>query len=261
MLQHLFLVAALAVAPVALAQSDEADDLDAKSAVTFPQVRDVNLNRELVSREVAPARYGAVLGWGQAITLSATQQGHPASVEIDYLYLLKQDPLTGRVTAVQGAALTFDHPIIYNTEGKLYERLNSTGNLCWMCTDRGTIPSVATNGVVTINVATMPAFVPHWWTARVNVDANTRYFVEARFRVNGMAAMQFGVDFWVDRCLDGGPCTPGSAYDEHRCQTANPCESWASRWIGDTGGQFITMLAVFAQPPEKVKCSRQVSTE
>jgi hypothetical protein len=221
-----------------LAQAQPAEE---KSRVTLPQVTQVIVPGSLMSRAKPPARYGAVLGWGQAVTLSASQTA-TAKLEIDTMQLIEQNPTTGLLAPQPGAVLNFDMPIAFRSQGELYNRLCPDGtynNACWFQGATTTIPSSASGGVVTIDLSTMPTKVPHFWTSRVPARQGSAYWLIVTFRVTGAGAAQFGVDYWLTQSADY------TTFDEH-CERidspANNCEAWVSNWIGDTDGQFVTVL-------------------
>lgn len=245
--------AALFFAAAAFAQNPR-EDVE-KSRVTMPAVQQVIVPGLLMSHAAIPSRYHAALGWAQAVTLSTTQTG-TARVEMDSMVLLEQNPSTGLITPAPGAQLSFDQPLAFGSQGELYNRVCSDGsfrNECWFANGTTTIPSTASGGVVTIDVASIPTKVPHWWTPRANATPGALYWLQATFRVTGGAAIQFGVDYWLDTCSSQAQCAPFSPYDNATCVTANPCEAWVSNWIGDTGGQFVTVLFPLNMPAPVVQ--------
>ena len=200
---------------------------------------DVMTNRQKVDFATAPSRYKAVLGWAQAVTLSKSQVGGTAALEMDYLRLVEEtNPALGIVMPM--AEASFDSPSLHlicilpggRCDGALYERDP------WYGSDSHVemFNSTVANGTLQIDVSQTPNKVAHWWTPRVAETApGRRYYLEARFRITGKAALQLGVDYWVDVGSSyNGPqnvgCTNGS----------NNCQAWASNWFGDTGGVFVT---------------------
>jgi hypothetical protein len=89
------------------------------------------------------------------------------------------------------------------------------------------------NGLLRIDLASTPSLIAHWWTPRGTAVAGKRYVVEARYRVTGQAAIQFGIDYWRTKSA------PYAGWDP-TCSSSNNCEAWVSGWVGDTGGQFVT---------------------
>ncbi|MDE2059901.1 MAG: hypothetical protein KGL31_13685 [candidate division NC10 bacterium] len=182
-----------------------------------------------------PRGYLAVLAWANAMTVSASHQpGTTASVEIDYIRILEEDVSTGQLTAVAGASEEYSQSRapLSSGEGALWVRVPR----CASGSSSRTISSSrVSGGVLGIDLASTPGDYAHWWTPRGDIAPFTsgkRYLVESRFRVNGGAALQFGLDYWRTKTIDY------NGYDV-TCVTSNNCEAWVSAWFGDTQGAFI----------------------
>ena len=182
-----------------------------------------------------PPGYLAVLAWAQAMTVSPTHQASAAaSIEIDYLRVLEQDVAAGQLSLVTDATEEYSEPraTLSSGEGALWARAPR-------CAPGSSSTTISTSrvsgGILSIDLAAIPNNYAHWWTPRGTVVpfiTGKRYLVEARFRVNGAAALQFGLDYWRNKSIGY------NGYDV-TCAASNNCEAWVSAWIGDTKGAFV----------------------
>jgi hypothetical protein len=175
-----------------------------------------------------------MLIWAQAATLKSDQTvSTQALVTIDYWKIIENVGSTKNII--------YEEHYDYNTvktftvdEAGLYCRFPK-----WFdpsCNDQHSIAynMSAINSFLTINVSQTPDNIIHWWTPRQTIRPNASYSVEARLKVEGSTAIQFGLDYW--RTL-----TSSYNWYDANCLTSNNCEAWITDWIGDTKGQFITV--------------------
>lgn len=180
-----------------------------------------------------PKGYEAAVIWFQAVTISASHSGAidgPAKVIIDYERVIEKQP-DNTENVVYERKYGWDNRPLSSAEGGLYLRRPWFGGNDY---HEPMSNSLIDGGLLTIDVATRPQRVAHWWTDRVSVTPGSRYFAEVRFEVVGMAAIQLGSDWW--RTLDA----PYAGYDA-TCKRSNNCEAWVSGWYENTDGDFITV--------------------
>lgn len=186
-------------------------------------------SQQTVTNRYAPTGFNAVVGWVQAATLTKTQTGVPATIEVDYMRLIEDDPVTGTtvlsdvnydVAAPQGLTIN---------QGGLYDRSPT-----WFANNDHHVAmtnSTIQNGTLTIDVSATPDNIPHWWTDRKNCKTTATYYLEMRVRITGQVGLQLGGDFWTTLT------SPWAGYN------VNNREYFASDWYGDTNGQFIVIRA------------------
>lgn len=193
---------------------------------------DAPIRSQHVAYATAPPGYSHVLAWAQATTLAASASGQPAGVEIDYMRLLEENPMTGARKTLVELNFNVDRP---SCDGNGCEGGNFVRRP-WYGNGGASVPmsnSALSGGSLRIDLARAPDRVAHWWTPRAAAAPGARYLVEARYRVIGAAALQFGSDWWR------GANSPYAGYDA-TCQRSNNCEAWLGHWVGDTGGEFVT---------------------
>lgn len=190
------------------------------------------LTAQRIAYATAPPRFTHVLAWAQATTLTATAPAAAATVEIDFMRLIEENPGDGSLKVV--AELGFDHDRPgcdgVGCEGANYVRTP------WYGAGGASVAmgnAVIAGGRLQIDLARVPDRIAHWWTPRVAVKPGMRYLVESSYRVSGKAALEFGVDYWV------GAATYYNGYDA-TCASSNNCEAFVSDWAGDTSGAFVT---------------------
>lgn len=223
----------LCVTVVASGCGGGSSEIAPSSGVVFPSDA---CTREQALRTFAnapPPGYTAVIAWANAMTLASDQSNTElASVEIEYLDLLEEDTATGEVKAVIGAKEGYDiaRSPIGTGEGALFAR---TPRCSPGASSEVIAHSAVLNGVLKIELQATPNQYAHWWGNKVDLEPGRRYLVEAKFKVTGKAAIQFGVDWWRTKS------SLYTIYDE-TCVKSNNCEAWVSNWFGDTGGVFVT---------------------
>jgi hypothetical protein len=90
------------------------------------------------------------------------------------------------------------------------------------------------NAELLIDLAPHSQQIAHVWTPRFAVSPGDIVLVRARVKVEGLARLEFGVDFWRDFDVEY------NFFDEF-CRDTHNCEAWVSDWIGDTHGEFVTV--------------------
>ena len=194
-------------------------------------------HREILRRVTPPARFSSVVGWMQAATLSKNQQGEMARIVVDYMKLIEKNANgSERIVYEEDYNISSPRPLACEPtycEGGLYSRSPR-----WFYTDDHApiYNSEIRGGLLIVDASVTPDNILHWWTTRVDCRANSRYFLEARVKIEGKVGLQLGSDYWVDKY------SPWNGYDQH-CEGVNNCEAWISDWFGDTDGQFITIKA------------------
>jgi hypothetical protein len=170
--------------------------------------------------------------------------GSPATVEVDYIRVVEESSIFGvspmgqQVVAGAAEEYSVSRGALTLDEGKLWPRTTP----CPAGDTRTPISASSVSfGVLRVDLNMMPTTRAHWWTGRGTMNPPNsppgakRYFVEARFRVNGAAAIQFGLDYW--RTLSAPYIND---FDPNCSTRVNNCEAFVSSWIGDTKGEFIT---------------------
>lgn len=131
-------------------------------------------------------------------------------------------------------------------------RRERDGQLCWYSwcvsgqkpSDEGMVPmtngQIGADSILSINAATEPKFVSHWWTQsgeevphpRSRTSQGYRYYIEVEIYTVGDAVFRIGADRYIE--TEGGrrfPCTrlEGNAESEG-------CERFFSNWFRSVTG-------------------------
>lgn len=188
--------------------------------------------QQTITNRYLPADFstnGAIMGTAQIATLSKTQSGVPATVEVDYMRLIEDDPITGtKVLAENHYDVASPQGLSIN-QGALYDR-----SPVWYGYTDNHVPmfnSSIQNSVLKIDMSVAPDNIGHWWTERKPCKQGATYYFEMRVKISGKVGLQVGADFWKDM-------TSSWAGDN-----VNNREYFSSDWFGDTNGQYIVIRA------------------
>lgn len=184
---------------------------------------------QVVTNRFPPSGYNAVVAWAQAATLSKTQTGVSAKIEVDYMRLVEEDPITGITILAEETYNATTPQILSINQGALYDRTPS-----WFANDDHHVlmtNSIIQNGLLSIDVSQSPDNIAHWWTSRAISKPTATYYVEMRVRITGQVGLQLGGDFWTTLT------SPWAGYN------VNNREYFASDWYGDTNGQYVVIKA------------------
>lgn len=211
---------------------------DAASAIS--SVPDNATWREETIRNPMPKDYKSVLIWFQAVTISSSikESINNSRVVIDYEKVIEKHPDGSEKTVYRRNYDGASHSLPRESGG-LYLRNPWFGGNDY---NEKMTNSFIRDGNFTIEVGQKPNRVAHWWTDRVSADSKNKYLLEIRYRVDGMAALQFGSDWWRDQNVNN----IGGSED---CTKLNNCEAWVSGWFENTGGKFVTVKVPFGDKP------------
>jgi hypothetical protein len=183
--------------------------------------------QQTITNRYLPADFSAIMGTAHIATMSKNQAGAVATIEVDYMRLIEDDPATGtKVLAENHYDIDSTQGLSIN-QGALYDR-----SPVWYGNDDHHVPmtnSSIQNSVLKIDMSTTPDNIAHWWTDRKPCKQGATYYVEMRVKITGQVGLQFGADFWRDM-------TSSWAGDN-----VNNREYFNSDWYGDTNGQFIVV--------------------
>ncbi len=187
--------------------------------------------KETIHYATAPQGFEAVLGWFQVATMKIDHDPSvAATIEVDWQRLIAIAPDGTRTVVYEE---NFDtNGQLPATDGGLFLREPE-----WFPEGNYNEPITNSNisgGMLIINIGATPNRIAHWWTDRVDVNANYKYAVEVRVRITGDLMFQIGSDYWRNLNVDY------NRYDS-TCQTSNNCEAWVSDWYGDTNDQFVVI--------------------
>lgn len=192
--------------------------------------------REVIKQEYRSAEwmtdkgFDHVVGMLNAVTVYPCERSQPATVEIQRMELVRFKPEGGFVTE---ASFRFDGESTIKLDGAQFKRYPE-----WFVSGKPVLQKPVlrlTGGVLSINLKPIPESIVHMWTdPRVKAAPGARYGIIAVVKVEGDARLQFGMDYWRGG-LDYNGWSEG-------CVTSNNCEAWLSDWIGDTKGQYQTVL-------------------
>jgi len=186
--------------------------------------------QQTITNRYLPADFGtngAIMATAQVATLSKTQSEVPATVEVDYMRLIEDDPITGtKILAESHYDIASPQGLTIN-QGALYDR----SPVWYGYTDKHVpmLNSSIQNSVLKIDMSSTPDNIGHWWTDRTPSKQGATYYVEMRVKISGKVSLQAGADFWKDM-------TSSWAGDN-----VNNREYFSSDWYGDTNGQYIVI--------------------
>ncbi len=190
--------------------------------------------RQAIRRDTPPQGYQAIVIWAQTATLKGKQaREETAFVTIDYWKMIEETSSGARTIYQEG--YDQDQSRFSVDEAGLYVRYPSWFDLLSNDSHGPATNMRAEMGSLRIDVSMTPDRIVHWWMKeRQLVRPGATYAVEIRLRVDGKAAVQLGSDYWRNLTIGY------NRYDE-TCRDSNNCEAWVSEWIGDTGGEFLTV--------------------
>jgi hypothetical protein len=165
----------------------------------------------------------------QVATLSKTQSGVPATIDVDYMRLIEEGPITGTKILAENHYDIASPQGLSNNQGALYDR-----SPVWYGYTDNHVPmlnSSIQNSVLKIDMSSTPDNIGHWWIDRKPCKQGATYYVEMRVKISGKIGLQIGADFWKDM-------TSSWAGDN-----INNREYFSSDWYGDTKGQYIVIRA------------------
>jgi len=190
---------------------------------------------ETIRRDIPIQGYAALVIWAQAATLRSDQPlTELALVTVDYMEVIE-------IVNKDSSVIFSEH---YKYQNPKYFTTNEAGLYCrypkWFdtgCNDEhsGVVNMVAYNDFLTLDISQTPTNIVHWWAPKLNYRQGAKYCVRARLKIEGKTAVQFGMDYW--RTLNSG----FNGYD-FSCETSNNCEAWITDWVGETKGEFVTVV-------------------
>jgi hypothetical protein len=78
--------------------------------------------QQIITNRYLPTNFTAIMGTAQAATLTKTQSGVPAKIEVDYMRLIEDDPTSG-LTVLADNHYDIAVPLgLPSTQGALYDR-------------------------------------------------------------------------------------------------------------------------------------------
>jgi hypothetical protein len=190
--------------------------------------------KQTIRRDTPVNGFAAIAPWAQAATLKVNQSlADTAVIEIDYWSIYEIVNGSEKLVYTEGYDYSYIKTFSTNEAG-LYCRMPS-----WFDTSCHDQHSIASNmaaymGTLVIDVAKTPNNIVHWWTPKLVCVPNANYLIEARVKITGKTALQFGLDYWRTLTADFTVFDPD-------CILSNNCEAWISDWILPTQGEFITV--------------------
>ncbi|MDD4308993.1 MAG: hypothetical protein PHO32_01300 [Candidatus Cloacimonetes bacterium] len=172
---------------------------------------------ETLKEMVLPTDLQVPTPWVAAATVIPGQQ-NDGYVEVDWMKLLD---LSNNSLVV--------NELHYDNSGSVPSGLGGLYNR-WFTSDvhNDMTNGYISNGLLHINVGSMPDNVSHWWLPRVWGIPGHRYALQMRVKIHGFIGIQLGCDYW------------GNLTDvDFNFQR----EAWLSDWYGDTNGEFIEITS------------------
>jgi hypothetical protein len=189
---------------------------------------------QTIRRDTPVNGFAAIALWAQVATLEVNQSlSDTAVIEIDYWKII--EVLNGKESEIYFENYDYSYVKKFSIdEAGLYCRFPS-----WFDTSCHDFHSQvknmsAYNGLLTIDVAQTPDSIIHWWTPKLLYKTGAQYIIEAKVKITGKTALQFGMDYW--RTL-----TAGFNVFDPDCIVSNNCEAWISDWVLPTQGEFKTV--------------------
>lgn len=195
--------------------------------------------RETVKDEYRPPEkmsrrgFDYLLGMWNAVTIYPCDRSRPATIEIKNFEIVRLDAVTGR--------LITEFSVRFGGNGGS----SFAGGGQWKRSPEWFIsgqperqPTVVSTreGIFRVDLKSIPEAIVHMWTDRIPAVPGDSYGIRAEVRVVGDARLQLAMDYWKGRDSQPLPWAED-------CQGMNHCEAWLGDWIGDTKGEFITVLS------------------
>lgn len=226
------------LASLAFAGAASAQSLTRPCSSTLPDVTippDAVHPVEVIQPEYQPPQRMANLGFDHVVATVNVVTTYPCSrgigsmVEIQYLHLIRYDPLTRVRTIEQTVRAGTANTLVGGTwyREPVWFQGGQPDPQPWLTWNN--------NGNFAVSVESAPLGVYHWWShPRIRMLAGYPYFIEARIRVIGDTRVQLGLDYWR------GAATVYNGYSDG-CVNSNNCEAYQGPWIGPTNGKFVTV--------------------
>lgn len=187
--------------------------------------------KQNINEFIPEERYHSLVAWAQIATKykERSKTTNTCLAIIDYLKVIEVDR-------------SGEEKIVYQDDYEQARDLEDSGLFIrgeqWFANDERDITrnAVFGDGSYLIDACQEPNKVVHWWTDRIERNPESKYFVEARFKIKAPASLQLGIDYWLDGVA------PYNGYDKF-CTASNNCQYMVSRWFGDTDNKFITVRA------------------
>lgn len=196
--------------------------------------------QETIQREYRPPKkmaereFDHLVGMLNAVTVYPCDSGRPALIEFQSFEIVRLDPATGKL--VVETTMKFGQ----SGGGTMFSGMQFKRKPEWFISgtaDRQPAVMSQKSGVFVIDLKSVSENIVHLWSdPRTKAAPGHAYGVRAKVRITGDARLQFGMDYW--KGLD-------SAYNgwSEACAKSNNCEAWLGDWLGDTKGEFITVVS------------------
>lgn len=185
------------------------------------------------AKKMAERQFNHLVGMWNAVTAYPCDRGRPATIEFQEFEVVRLDPSTGKL--IPELSLRFDGSGGSSFDGGGQWHRSPE----WFISgqpDRQPTVANADNGVFRVDLRSIPKAIVHMWTSRTPAVAGHVYGIRAKVRVTGDARLQLAMDYWKGRDSEPLPWAED-------CRGMNHCEAWLGNWIGDTAGQFVTVVS------------------
>lgn len=206
----------------------------------FPE-ETVHARKYIPAQKMADRGFDHVVGMWNAVTAHPCDRGRLATIEFRKFEVVRLDPSTGKL--VPELALRFDGSggSSFGGGGQ-WKRLPE-----WFVSGQPERqPTVARTegGVFRVDLKSIPENILHMWTDRIKAVPGHVYGIRMEVRLTGDARLQPAMDFWRGAGSDWTGWSPDCVKPTlDKGVLPNNCEAFLGGWIGDTGGQFVTIIS------------------
>jgi hypothetical protein len=199
----------------------------------------VHARKYIPAQKMADRGFDHVVGMWNAVTAHPCDRGRPAVIEFRRFEVVRLDKASGKL--VPELTLTFDGTSAFGGGGQ-WKRLPE-----WFISGQPERqPTVASmkGGVFRVDLKSIPENILHMWTDRIKAAPGHIYGVRMQVRITGDARLQPAMDFWRGAGSEWTGWSPDCVKPTlDKGVAPNNCEAFLGDWIGDTKGEFITVVS------------------
>jgi len=205
----------------------------------FPE-ETVNAVKYRPAKKMADRGFDHLVGMLNAVTVYPCDRSRPATIEFESFEVVRLDAATNRL--VPELTLRFDGSTGSSFGGGGQWKRSPE----WFISgqpDRQPMAISMTKHVFRADLKSIPENILHLWTDRIKAVPGANYGVRAKVRITGDARLQLAMDYWRGASSGHTGWSPDCVQPTDSGARPNNCEAWLGEWIGDTGGEFVTIVS------------------
>lgn len=191
------------------------------------------------AKKMADRGFDHLLGMWNAATAYPCDRSRPATIEFHEFELVRLDPKSGQLIVAHTLRFDGSGPAFAGSDQYKRQPMWFVSGLA----DHQPTVSQTKGGAFVIDLKSISTSILHGWTNRIKAEPGQVYGIRAKVRITGDARLQLAMDYWRGSSSDYSGWSPDCVQPTDKGIAANNCEAWLGSWIGDTKGQFVTIIA------------------